>query len=78
MRTSCIRSWNAPESDSQGSGLMRACFDFDARYDVAVMGPMEWVRFGEQLFKRYQVEAHKIFCPKEAGDKQDIDNLKKP
>lgn len=57
---------------------LMAGFDFDAPYDVTVMGPMDELRkFGEQLFKRYQVEAHKIFCPKEEGDKEDIDNLKK-
>lgn len=57
---------------------LMAGFDFDAKYDVVVMGPMDELRrFGEQLFKRYQVEAHKIFCPKEKGDKEDIDNLKK-
>lgn len=58
--------------------LMAGSFDFDVTYDVAVMGPMDELRkLGEQLFKRYQVEAHKLFCPKEGGDKEDIDNLKK-
>lgn len=53
-------------------------FGDDVIYDVAVMGPMDELRkFGQQLFKRYQVEAHKLFCPKEEGDKEDIDNLKK-
>ena len=66
------------EKKIAGDPYLMAPFDFDVTYDVAVMGPMDDLRkFGEQLFKRYQVEAHKLFCPKEEGDKEDIDNLKK-
>lgn len=51
-------------------------FEPEVTYDKAQMGFMEDVReFGKRLFKRWNVEAHKLICgsdPNEQGDREKL------
>lgn len=57
--------------------LMTRSFDLEVVYDMAAMGPMDDVRaLGQQLFKRWTVEANKLLCGTTAEDKEDRDKLR--
>jgi len=61
---------------AQDPYLMTGSFDLEVTYDMAVMGPMDEIRqFGQRLFGRWTVEAHKLLCGTEAEDEEDRKKL---
>jgi len=61
---------------AQDPYLMTGSFDLEVTYDMAIMGPMDEIRqFGQRLFNRWTVEAHKLLCGAEAEDAEDLEEL---
>ncbi|GLI47302.1 hypothetical protein [Methanoculleus bourgensis] len=51
-------------------------FDPVVMDDIAVLGPMDEIReFGQRLFNRWTLEAHKLLCGAEKEDVEDIQQL---